>query len=173
MCDCLKSVLAHGNGESARNCPRRCDPMSVLVKKRHLLATGVGQLYTSPPWAMASILLTSRTSRTIRGSDRSHHHQCYKKAVCRFFPIRYPASKHRGSTEFSILLNAISLLLPAWCFHPEQIWAGGGPQECGPFAIRHLDCFGATCSMGPSPGELSHSRMAHFAGVPAIADYQP
>jgi hypothetical protein len=85
----------------------------------------------------------------------------YKRAACRFFPIRIPASKHRGSTESSILLNAVNLLLPAWCFHPEQIWAGGGPQECGPFAIRYLGCFGANCSMGPRPGELSHSLMCH------------
>jgi hypothetical protein len=52
------------------------------------------------------------------------------------FPIQIPASKHRDSTESSIPLNAINLLVPAWCFHPEQIWAGGGPQQCGPFAIQ-------------------------------------
>jgi hypothetical protein len=46
--------------------------------------------------------------------------------------------KYRGSTEFSFPLNAVKLLLPAWCFHPEQIWAGGGPQECGPFAVELL-----------------------------------
>jgi hypothetical protein len=75
--------------------------------------------------------------------------KAYKRAVCRFFPIEIPASKHRDSTESSILWNAINLLLPAWCFHPEQIWAGGGPQECGPFAVRHLGCFGADCSISP------------------------
>lgn len=31
----------------------------------------------------------------------------------------------------------VVLVLPARCFHPEQIWASEGPQECGPFAIRH------------------------------------
>ena len=61
--------------------------------------------------------------------------------VCRFFPIKISASKHRDSTESSIVLRAVNLLLPSWCFHPEQIWAGGGPQECGPFAIRQPRSF--------------------------------
>jgi hypothetical protein len=53
------------------------------------------------------------------------------------FPDQVLASKYRDSTESSFLLNAIKSLLPAWCFHPEQIWAGEGSQECGPFAIRY------------------------------------
>src|SRR6266852_4995101 len=56
---------------------------------------------------------------------------------CAGFSRPVLASKYRDSTESSFPLNAIKSLLPAWCFHPEHIWAGGGPQECGPFAIRH------------------------------------
>ena len=44
-------------------------------------------------------------------------------------------TKHRDSTESPILQDAINLHRPAWCFHPEQIWAGEGPLQCGPFAV--------------------------------------
>ena len=61
--------------------------------------------------------------------------------ICRFFPIRISSLE---TPWFYGILNPAGrykLAPPAWCFHPEQIWAGGGPQECGPFAIRQPRSF--------------------------------
>jgi hypothetical protein len=51
------------------------------------------------------------------------------------------------------------LVLPARCFHPEQIWAGGGPQECGPFAVERL-AYGS-----PLPDDLGLNGAAAFGAV--------
>jgi hypothetical protein len=59
-----------------------------------------------------------------------------KGQLCRL-PDQVLASKHRDSAEFSFLSTTDKIIRASVVFHPEQIWAGGGPQGCGPFAIRY------------------------------------
>jgi hypothetical protein len=46
--------------------------------------------------------------------------------VCRFFPIKIPASKHRGSTESSILLVGINLPCQRGVFIPNKFGLAEG-----------------------------------------------